>query len=172
MPLEPYNEQSELEDIELRYANVQRMIPYTLKRLQQSPIFLSSVEQLKSEGWKEWHILQAIANGVVNWYTEQSGANQDITRIQDEGKVLFQRLFEKGESPQGPIIPLEYFTLEAMHIWLHTGLLTFLTKKGAAFGQRGYFPERLQSIARNRYHYFELDLPHSPIFSSKRSEQS
>ncbi len=171
MPLEPYDEQSELEDIELRYANVQHMIPYTLKRLQQTPIFLDNVELLKSEGWKEWHILQAVANGVMNWYAEQSGANQDIERIQDEGKVLFQRLFEKGESPKDPSIPQEYFTLEAMRIWLHAGLLTFLTKKGAVFGQRGYFPERLQTIARKRYHYFELDVPHSPIFSSQRNEQ-
>jgi hypothetical protein len=171
MSLEPYNEQSELEDIKLRYTNVQHMIPYTLKRLQQSPIFLSIVERLKSEGWKEWHILQAIGNGVMNWYTERSGANHDIQRIQDEGKAVFQRLFEEGEAPHDPPIPLDYFTLEAMHVWLHTGLLTFLSIKGAVFGPRGYFPERLQTIAKNRYHYFELDVPHSPIFPSKSNEQ-
>ncbi len=172
MPLESYNEQSELEDIQLRYDNVQRSIPYTLKRLQQSLLFLSIVDQLKSEGWKEWHILQAIFNGLMSWYAEQSGANQDVRRLEDQGKALFQRLFEVGESPHDPSIPPEYFTLEAMHTMLQVGIMTFLSKKGAVFGSRGYYPERMETIARNRYHYFELDVPHTPIFPSMKNEQS
>jgi hypothetical protein len=170
MPLETYNEQSELEDIELRYTNVQRTIPYTLKRLQQSPLFLSIVEQLKNEGWKEWHILQAIFNGVMSWHAEQSGANQDVQRLRNEGQVLFQRLFEQGESPHNSSIPPEYFTLETMHVLLNLGIMTFLTKKGAVFGQRGYDPERMRKIVRDRYHYFELDVPHSSVFPSRTNE--
>ena len=170
MPLETYNEQSELEDIGLRYANVQRSIPYTLKRLQQSPLFLSIVEQLKNEGWKEWHILQAIFNGVMSWYAEQSGANQDVQKLRNEGQALFQRFFEKGESPSDHSIPPEYFTLETMHVLLNIGIMTFLSKKGAVFGQRGYDQDRMRQIVRDRYHYFELDVPHSPVFSPRTNE--
>jgi hypothetical protein len=170
MPLETYNEQSELEDIGLRYANVQRSIPYTLKHLQKSPLFLSIVEQLKSEGWKDWHILQAIFNGMMSWYAEQSGANQDVQRLRSEGQVLFKRLFEEGESPHDPSIPPEYFTLETMHVLLNTGMMTFLSKKGAVFGARGYDPERMRKIVRDRYHYFELDMPHPPVFPSRTNE--
>ena len=88
MPLEPYNELSELEDIKLRYTNVQHSISYTLMRLKQSPLFLAIVEQLKSEGWKEWHLLQAIFNGCMSWYAERSGANQDPKKTTQRGKYL------------------------------------------------------------------------------------
>lgn len=172
MPLEPYNEQSELEDIELRYTNVQRCIPYTLKRLQQSPLFLTTIEYLKSEEWKEWHILQAIFNGVMSWYAEQSGANQDVQRIRKEGETLLRRLLEKGESPQDTSIPPNYFTLEAMHTLLNIGIMTYLSTKGAVFGQRSYNPERMRTIVKDRYHYFELDVPHSPVFPTRTNEQS
>lgn len=170
MPLEPYNELSELEDIKLRYTNVQHSISYTLMRLKQSPLFLAIVEQLKSEGWKEWHLLQAIFNGLMSWYAERSGANQDIKRLHNEGNILFHRLLEVGESSHDPSIPPEYFTLKTMHTILQISIMTFLTNKGAAFGARSYNPERMETIARNRYHYFELDIPHTPIFPSMKNE--
>jgi hypothetical protein len=165
MPLQHYDEQSELTDIELRYTNTQKSIPYTLQRLQQSPVFLETVKQLRIDGWKDWHILQAIFNGVMSWYASQSGANQDEKRLRKEGNILFRRLLHEGEAPDDPVIPPTYFTLDAMEAWLNAGVLTFLKQKGAVFRPRAYNPENMRKIVKKRYHYFELDTPHSSVFS-------
>jgi hypothetical protein len=163
MPLESYDEQSEREDIESRYANVLNTLPRTLPHLQQSPSFLLLVKQLRSNGWKDWHILQAVFNGVVNWTTQWLGTQTDRQRDQ-EGDRIVRRLLKHGESPDDPLIPSSYFTIETMEMLLDVGVATFLKKKGAIFRPRAYNFQKLRQLAQKRYHYLDLDVPHKPLF--------
>jgi len=163
MPLESYNEQSEREDIELRYANVLRALPRTLPHLQQSPSFLLLVKQLRSDGWKDWHILQAVFSGVVNWSTERVSAQQDRQRDQ-EGDRIVRRLLKHGELSDDPLIPPTYFTAEMMEMLLNAGVATFLIKKGAILRPRTYNFHKLRELAQKRYQYLALDVPHVPVF--------
>src|SRR5260221_6884554 len=57
MHLDAYDEQLECEAIAGRYKNIAKAVPHTLERLRQSSTFLTIVEQLRNEGWKDWHIL-------------------------------------------------------------------------------------------------------------------
>lgn len=163
MPLESYNEQSEHEDIELRYSNVSRALPHTLPHLQRSPSFLLLVKQLRSDGWKDWHILQAVFSGVVNWSTERLGTQQNQQRDQ-EGDRIVRRLLKHGESLEDPLIPPTYFTAEMMEMLLNAGTATFLKKKGAVFRPRAYNFKILRELAQKRYQYLDLDVPHTPVF--------
>lgn len=167
MPLKQYDEQAELCDIAFRYENTLRSFPQTLRRLQQNPAFLSVVEQLHDAGWKDWHILQAIFNGAINWYMELVGADYDSPRIKDEAMSLYQRLRDEGERALQQPIPVTYFTFDMMKQLLDVGVASFLQNKGAAFRERSYNFEKLRRFAQMRYHYLKLDVPHDPIFSTR-----
>ncbi len=164
MPLDAYDEKLELEAIAGRYKNIAKAVPYTLERLRQSSTFLSVVEQLRKEGWKDWHILLAVFNGVMNWRLEHADASRNVHRVQDNGRALFRKLSQEGESPLDPPIPVAYFTLEEMQMWLEFGMISFLKQKGAVFRQRGYNFEKMRRIVEKRYHYFDVDVAHAPIF--------
>lgn len=77
MPLKEFNEQEELEAIQRRYDIIQKSLHITLSRLKQNRRFSKVVESLKDQGWKDWHILLAIHNGIANWHVEKQGINTD-----------------------------------------------------------------------------------------------
>lgn len=162
MPLESYDEQIEREDIELRYANVLRALPRTLPHLQRSPCFLLLVKRLRNDEWKDWHILQAVFNGVVSWFLEQLGVSQGQRR--DQENRIVRQLLKDGESLDDPLIPPAYFTYETMELLLNAGITTFLAKKGAVFRPRAYNFQKLRKLAQRRYQYMHLDVPHTPLF--------
>ena len=169
MPLKSYNEQAELRDIVFRYENALRSFPQTLRRLQQDPAFLSVVEQLHDAGWKEWHILQAIFNGAINWCMVQEEVDYDSPKIRDEAMKLYEQLRDKGEGILQQPIPVTYFTFDMMKQLLDAGVLSFLDNKGAVSRYRPYNFEKLRRFAQIRYHYLELDVPHDPVFSTRGS---
>ncbi len=169
MPLKRFDEQAELRDIAFRYENTLRSFPQTLQRLKQDPAFLSVVERLHDVGWKDWHILQAIFNGAINWYMEQVGAEYDSPRIREETMKLYQQLRDKGEGILQQPIPVTYFTFDMMNQLLDAGVLSFLDNKGAVFRDRPYNFEKLRRFAQMRYHYLDLDVPHDPVFSTRGS---
>jgi len=72
MPLDAYDEQLERKAIAGRYKNIAKAVPHTLERLRQSSTFLTMVEQLRNEGWKDWYILLAVFNGAMNWHLEHA----------------------------------------------------------------------------------------------------
>lgn len=164
MPLEPYDERAELEDIASRYERVFARLPRTLPRLRQDVIFGNLVRRLRGDGWRDWHIVQAVMNGVINWHLARMGHDRDPEAMKSVGGSLTRRLLEEGETAEDPAVPPAYFTPTTMELFLHTGLLTFLKRKGAVFRDRGYDRERMREIADERYHYLELDVPHPPLF--------
>jgi hypothetical protein len=169
MPLKPYDQPSMLRDIVFRYENARRSFPQTIRRLQQDSAFLSTVERLHDAGWKDWHIVQAIFNGAINWYAIQAGVDYHSPKIRDEAMKLYQELREKGEGILKPPIPVTYFTFDMMQLLLDVGVRSFLDGKGAIFRDRPYNFEKLRRFAQMRYHYLDLDVPHDPIFSTSGS---
>jgi len=170
MPLESYDREHECEVIQRRYTNTLHAIPYTLERLQCSPAFLKTVHQLRAEGWKDWHILIAVLNGVINWRSERTGENRGPQQYLRRFNALFDHLMEHGESPDDPLVPPEYFTVDTMRQWLDASIVAMLKQKGGVLRPRGYDPKKLRRIAERRYHYFELDVPHQPLFPDEPGE--
>lgn len=50
-----------------RYHGFTRSISRTLHRLAREPEFLTTVEKLRSCGWKDWHILSAVFHFTMNY---------------------------------------------------------------------------------------------------------
>lgn len=106
MPLDAYDEQLERKAIAGRYKNIAKAVPHMLERLRQSSTFLTMVEQLHNEGWKDWHILLAVFNGAMNWHLKHANAGRDDHRVQDAGRVLYRQLSHEGESALDPPVPV------------------------------------------------------------------
>lgn len=169
MPLKPYDEQVERKDIKLRYERAFACLVRTLPHLQNNTAFVGQVEQLRLEGWNDWHILQSIMSAVITWHLERVGEGVDSDAVERGNHPLVRRLLFEGEGPGDPPVPPEYFTIDRMHALLNAGVMHFLLNKGANFGPRGYDQQMMHRIAATRYHYFELDEPHAPVFPAHAS---
>jgi hypothetical protein len=63
----PTYERSEAEEmIARRYERLPALIHRTLESVNQEPAFHELVARLRVEGWRDWHILQALANLSIN----------------------------------------------------------------------------------------------------------
>ncbi|GAB5491986.1 MAG: hypothetical protein Phog2KO_22010 [Phototrophicaceae bacterium] len=165
MPLKEFNEQEELEAIQRRYEIIQKSCHITLSRLNRNKRFNKVVSKLKDQGWKDWHILLAIHNGVVNWHVEKQGFNTNASTARRYTEQLNKRLYEKGEQSGDRKVPLNIFTLDNMKFWLSMAIRHYLFgMKGAVSRPRPYSDESLKTIVSKKYKYFELDVPHDSIF--------
>lgn len=161
MPLKPYNMDEELQAIQRRYERIPKEIPFTLERLKSSKDFQLTIQKLHTEeNWKDWHILLALFNAVLNWHVEVNNALQNAERARSITQVFNKR----GERMDDPPVPMYYFEVEKMKHWLNAAIALYIDGKGAEPRKRGYDFAKLRKIIEQRYHYFELDIPHDSIF--------
>jgi hypothetical protein len=52
--------------IRKRHENLMPPVRLTVKRLAQDETLMTMAEELRFQGWKDWHLLTAVANIVVN----------------------------------------------------------------------------------------------------------
>ncbi len=105
-------DRKEAEDaIRRRYERAIVPIRWTVARLIRAPQFCALVSTLRTEGWKDWHILQAVANIAINERVSRMapGGTSDA-EIQRAAHQLFDRevcsAFESGPTAaleSGPI---------------------------------------------------------------------
>ncbi len=165
MPFEKYDEGKELKAISRRYSAISSALPITLDRLRKSEFFLEVVEKLReNENWKDWHVLLAVYNAVINYHLKCQNADKDGEEVEAKANQIMQRFADIGESAEDPTIPLEYFTFDEMKRLLGLAILQFIVQKGGELRPRGYKPENIKRIVEKKYHYFELDIPHARIF--------
>jgi hypothetical protein len=70
-----YHQADALRAIEDDYINLHPPVRLTLKRLGADASFKELASLLRAEGWKDWHLLTAIANIVVNERACRIGIN-------------------------------------------------------------------------------------------------
>lgn len=149
------DEEAELRCIN-RYAEFARMLPHTLARLNQEPTFQDVVAHLRREGWRDWHILQALANLVVNYrnkFTEE-------TIRQATPEVVFAQ-----EEASWEVIPPEIVTVDALKEGLEFSYAATLRTWGLM--PRGPMrPDQFAIMLESRYNYWSADAPHDDPFQA------
>src|SRR6266446_7740962 len=106
--LHPSYRKSESEGaIRRRYEAFSLKLKYTLPRLKQDTDFLATVAELRKQGWKDWHILQAVAHVRMNYILNKAPSPPSIAELRETGKSLFNR----EEQPTDPVVPRELFTV-------------------------------------------------------------
>ena len=148
-----YDEADAIQLVKNRYKRIASLYPITLRQLSLSPSFHRVVSALRADGWKDWHVLQAIASIRVNDLAKRS-TDWDRTSIE---------VFQNGEKEQDPITPEHFFDEASLRRALQ--MSQFSTMKGLGFKIKQITPNysRVNKLLR-RFRYWDLDIPHQDPF--------
>jgi hypothetical protein len=144
-----------------RYERITRLYPFTIARLSSTPAFHAVLIKLREQGWKDWHILQAIASIRVN----------DLGhRAVDQDSALLHYV-QNGETAVDPPTLLALFSEQALRRGLQMSQLQTLANLGLRVKQ---MTPNLVGIDRllRRFRYWELDLPHENPFKTSAGDQN
>jgi hypothetical protein len=148
-----YDEADAIQLVKNRYKRIASLYPITLRQLSLSPSFHRVVSALRADGWKDWHLLQAIASIRVNDLAKRS-TDWDRTSIE---------VFQNGEKEQDPITPEHFFDEASLRRALQ--MSQFSTMKGLGFKIKQITPNYsgVNKLLR-RFRYWDLDIPHQDPF--------
>lgn len=144
-----------------RYKNASLPISMTVKKLNEYPEFREIVKKLKMEGWKDWHILMAIASIATNYRVKRIGYINS-----DEMKDNFMKYMSLKETSQSIPIPLEEISEEIIREHLFMSMPSTLKLIGLEYRSTTYAPAAIQEFLEKRCRYFADDIPHEEIFYS------
>jgi hypothetical protein len=88
-----FDEADALKQVENRYRRIQAEFPFTLQQLTKDAVFLGLVAELRQEGWKDWHILQAVASARLNALINDEPQSDSLART----------IIESGEKEEYPL---------------------------------------------------------------------
>lgn len=155
-----YSEGESLDAIRRRYENSVKPIRLTLERLAGRDHFIELVDRLRSEGWKDWHILMALTNIVVNYRVSASLPPSSLDSDQD---VILKYMNREEDETSVPI-PLDMVTEEAMRWGMKMGMLASLRGLGHEINIATPPFEAVSEFLRERYNYWDLDVEHDDPF--------
>ena len=120
------------------------------------------VAKLRVEGWKDWHLLTAVSNIVVNKRAVHRGLNLTTSYTQTDIDK-FRAIMEEEECPDDPETPFESFTEDAM--WFHLANAARATAglMGLELRLHRFEPRLFLSVLGDRFNYWDDDVDHTPI---------
>lgn len=157
-----YSVEEAKELLQGRYTNSVRPIRFTLAKLQSDPSFSETVQQLRNEGWLDWHILTAIASNTVNFRVNlDSRARTDINYM----KILFNKFMFEDEQEDWPVVPNVCFTIDRLRNAIHMNMLSTLRVVGLECHQETPDIRAIETFLSKRYNFKSDDVEHIDYFS-------
>ena len=144
-----------------RYKNIAPLIRYTLPRLLTDAEFRQLLLKMKSEGWKDWHLLMAIAGIRFNYHLNSDPANRELFDRKNHEALM--HLHSKPELESDPAIPISEFSEDALRRSLTLSQLSTLRGMGLVVLQETPNLKGVEKLLR-RFHYWDDDVPHSDPF--------
>jgi hypothetical protein len=154
-----YDHEEAAQRIRNRYQALPAMVQYTLPRLVVNSDFQELVAMLRTEGWLDWHILEAIVNVAGNLKLARSGVSPTPTN-QNE----CMRIMQQDESQPDDALPVEFFTEEALRVQFVIIMRFALEHVGLAPQKRGPDFSGIAQFLRDRSGFWTDDVDHLPLF--------
>jgi hypothetical protein len=157
-----FSEAAEIKRIRIRYHKTIRSIRYTAGRLKGNPDFKATLKDLRSKNWKDWHILQAMANIVAKYRTTlRMGPYSDNPAWK---RVFLDEIFQKETENSAPV-PTRIFSKFEIEFTAITVILNTVTKHmNLELHQTTPNTEGLCEYLRRRWRYWDLDVEHEKVF--------
>ncbi|MGC4829850.1 hypothetical protein [Micromonospora arida] len=140
-----------------RYPIYEQILRITLPRLAQERRIRSVISELRNEGWKDWHILMAISNLVLNSRLRSSREDFDDPAV----RARISRF--EPEQPSDEQIDLASVTVDS----LRSHLMVSVGATADAYGLTPaptMSPEEILGVLASRYSYWTDDAPHEDPF--------
>lgn len=158
---ELYNLEDSQKAIKRRYELILPNIRFSLPKLLISSDFIDTVNKLKEQGWKDWHILNSIASIIINYRLQQIPA---IRNNPDKMREYMLKEMYKPESEDALEVPLSNFTIEKIIMQQQSNMLS--TLKGWGLESRQMTPDfdGITNFMIHRFNYYKDDIEHENIF--------
>lgn len=119
------------------------------------------MSRLREEGWKDWHILQTLANAAANERLNRSFAPAAWGR--EIMPAMRQLINEEETSEESEKLPDSVFSEENLRTHLMTSITGFATYHGLEVQQRTPDFPALERLLTERYG-FKDDVEHDAVF--------
>jgi hypothetical protein len=156
-----YDRAAALERITERYNRIPNMIPKALERLRRDRTFLGIVKELRSRGWQDWHILQALVNDALNHRLHAEGLGTAGTH--DATHERMNELMDSGDIDESAGDLLEP-TLKDLEFQGDIQLAVILKGWDLELNQPTPDIPGLERFLARRYHYWDDDVAHEDFF--------
>jgi hypothetical protein len=143
-----------------RYVHAQEMLPLTFARLSKSAEFLAVAAALRQDGWRDWHIVLAVANQTWNYRIAQTIGPLGLLDAENDEwrRYAFQRESEKSLE-----VPLEQYSEEHLRVALTMTMISTLFSMGLECHQRTPDLPAIEEFLTFRCNYWANDIEHDDI---------
>jgi len=159
MEAQKWTEQSEIERIEERYRQADRIVNGLVTRFMRAACYREAVGTLLAEGWKHWHVLLATFSAVINRHCARAQLRElGMLTVMEQAMADPETLaaLERADPT-----PAESLSRDVLVQALNANVAAYLKGLGHSLKTgRGYSPATLLELAERRYRYRELDVPH------------
>ena len=157
-----YDQRAALELVRKRYEKCVSIVQFTLPRIISTPVFRATVQRLREEGWRDWHILVAMANQVGNRRMKWNGINlASATRAQVEQA---RQLMQRPEKAHDLKVPAGHFTEKTLRFHLQNAALHTVQIFGLQVHQQTPDFKAVLAVLGARYGYWTDDVDHDNYF--------
>ncbi|MFG3476091.1 hypothetical protein ACGF3K_12585 [Streptomyces sp. NPDC047980] len=163
-----YEHEAALDTVRNRYAVMLPIVRYTLPHVAADPAFRRTATQLREEGWRDWHLLTAIANAVGNHRAQQQGLHAS-PGDPEEHRARILAAMQTPERPDDPPVPADAFTERALREHLSMAAVSTARGLGLVIRPGSLDPQALLSVLGDRYGYWTDDVVHSNVFGWQSS---
>lgn len=153
-----YDQAQVLGWIQNRYENALPPVRHTVARLSRSESFRRTLEVLRDEGWKDWHLLLAVMNIALNYRMRAEGIAVDAP---DPEQVA--RLHAPEDHTALPV-PEEEFDVDAMRMMNNILQINCIAQVGLELHQQRPVVEAIGTFLSARYRFWDDDVPHQDPF--------
>lgn len=164
-----YNQQQSFEDIQRRYEQSIISVRLTVASLPENPIFCQAVSNLRTEGWKDWHILMAVMGVAMN---ERLNSIQRFTEKPIDIRSVAGQLLETPETALSIPVSNDAFSESALRWQIQLNMLKSVEAWGLEIYQDTPDMKAIEQFLVERYGYKEDDIEHEPIFSACNQEET
>ena len=142
--------------LQTRYENLAKSLRVTVVMLASSDEFRTTLAELRSRGWLDWHVLNAIGSIVMNhrFPYVPSKVNE---------KEIAQAAFDPEDATAKPV-PIGLFTVDAMNQHRQFAMMPLLNHWALECQQETPDLPAIERILADRYGYWDDDVPHDDPF--------
>jgi len=119
--------------------------------------------ELRGEGWKDWHLLNALANLAVNARVATKHGTPTWGTA-DSFKDRFISEMNRPEEPGDPSVAVEAVTRKALEDALDMSVMSTVHNWGLEIHQSAVDPAAVLRVLGDRYRYWTDDVDHEDFF--------
>jgi hypothetical protein len=158
-----YTRERALEAVRARYERLPPLVRYTLPRLLADRRTRALFAELRNDGWKDWHLLNALANLVINARIAAKYGTPTWETV-DSVKDRFLAEMNRPEEAEDFTVTAELVTRQALEDALNTSAISTADNWGLEIRQPTMEPAPLLQLLGARYGYWDDDVDHDDFF--------